>query len=386
MGIAYPVPEMQIVQPQTVEQLREALVEAQRSGRRITLGGAFSKRRMGGPVAPSEVIISTASLDRVLQYEPRDLTLSVEAGMPYAELSRLLDQHGQMLPLDPPFAEAATIGGVLAANTSGPRRRLYGTARDLVIGMKFVTLQGRLVESGGMVVKNVAGLDLAKLLIGSFGTLAVIAVANFKVLPKPPGTRTFLRNFASHREALEARDRLLASPLQPAAVDLLNPAAARLVGYDGWLLAVEAVGNAAALARYGREFPSDFTLESGEEAQFWRNVQNFTPCFLERNPQAAVVRVCCTLSGIAEVANSTEAPLVIRAGNGVCYAHFSSADEAAAWIRPDWKAVIEFAPEERKGELELWPSPGEDLAVMRRIKQNFDPDGLLNPGRLYGRI
>ena len=90
-----------------------------------------------------------------------------------------------MVPLDPPFAEAATVGGVVAANSSGPRRRLYGTARDLVIGMQFATLEGKLVQSGGMVVKNVAGLDMAKLMIGSFGTLAAIAVVNFKLLPMP---------------------------------------------------------------------------------------------------------------------------------------------------------------------------------------------------------
>lgn len=377
---------VEIFQPATQSELREALAEAGRSRKRVHLGGAFSKRRMGGPVPPADVTVSTRSLNRVLQYEPRDLTLSVEAGIRYSEVVRMLDEHGQMLPLDPPFSETATIGGVLAANTSGPRRRLYGTARDLVIGMRFITLAGRVVQSGGMVVKNVAGLDMAKLLIGSFGTLAAIAVANFKVLPKPAATRTFLRSFSSHAQALEARDRLLRSPLQPAAVDLLNPAAARLVGHDGWLLAIQAAGNAAVLARYGREFPSDSTLEAGEEAGFWRAVQNFTPRFLELHPEGAVVRVSSTLSGVAEVAGSTEAPLVVRAGNGVCYAHFPTAREAAGWIRPPWKAVVEFAPEEGKAELDLWPWPGQDLALMHRIKQNFDPHGLLNPGRLYGRI
>ena len=126
----------------------------------ITLGGAFSKRLMGGPVEPSDVTLSTAAMGRVLQYEPRDLTISVEAGMRYADLSSVLAQNRQMIPLDPPFANNATIGGIVAANSSGPRRRLYGTARDLVIGMKFATLEGKLIQSGGMVVKNVAGLDM----------------------------------------------------------------------------------------------------------------------------------------------------------------------------------------------------------------------------------
>ena len=146
-------------------------------------------------------------MTRVLQYEPRDLTISVEAGMRYADLTVVLAQNRQMIPLDPPFAESATIGGILAANISGPRRRLYGTARDLVIGMKFATLEGKLVQSGGMVVKNVAGLDMGKLMIGSFGTLAAIAVANFKLLPRPTAEASFLVSFDALDEAIAARDR-----------------------------------------------------------------------------------------------------------------------------------------------------------------------------------
>ena len=115
-----------------------------------------------------------------------------------------------MVPLDPPFADGATVGGVVAANSSGPRRRLYGTARDLVIGMQFATLEGKLVQSGGMVVKNVAGLDMAKLMIGSFGTLAAIAVVNFKLLPMPEVERSFLLPFDSLAAAMAARDRILA--------------------------------------------------------------------------------------------------------------------------------------------------------------------------------
>src|SRR5262249_32002670 len=151
----------------------------------------------------------------VLNYEPRDLTISVEAGMGFCELSRILAEHKQMVPLDPMFADRATIGGVLASNISGPRRRLYATARDMVIGMTFATLEGKLVQPGGMVVKNVAGLDMGKLMIGSFGTLAAIATVNFKLFPIPPATRTFVRTFASVREAIAGRDAALKSILQP---------------------------------------------------------------------------------------------------------------------------------------------------------------------------
>src|SRR4029078_11210482 len=126
--------------------------------------------------------------------------------------------------LDPPFADGATIGGILAANSSGPWRRLYGTARDLVSGMKFATIEGKVVQSGGMVVKNVAGLDMGKLMIGSFGTLAAIAVANFKLLPAPTVERSVLLPFATLADGIAARNQILTGVLQPAAIDLLNPA------------------------------------------------------------------------------------------------------------------------------------------------------------------
>ena len=143
--------------PQTPQELAEALRQAASQGHTIALSGNGSKRRMAGPIPHADEDLSTAGLHRVLQYEPRDLTISVEAGLPWRELTRVLAENRQMVPLDPPFAQTATVGGVIASNSSGPRRRLYGTARDLVIGMQFATVEGKLVQSGGMVVKNVAG-------------------------------------------------------------------------------------------------------------------------------------------------------------------------------------------------------------------------------------
>ncbi len=154
----------------------------------------------------------------------------MEAGLRWSEITRILAENRQMIPLDPPFAASATVGGVIAANCSGPRRRLYGTARDLVIGMQFATLEGKLVQSGGMVVKNVAGLDMGKLMIGSFGTLAAVTAVNFKLTPLPEVERSFLLPFETLSEAIAARNRILSGPLQPAAIDLLNPAAGASVG------------------------------------------------------------------------------------------------------------------------------------------------------------
>ena len=373
------------VVPSTPAELAQALGSAAASKQTITLGGRFSKSRMGGPIAPSPVTISTTGLSRTLSYEPKDLTVSVEAGMLWAELSRILGANRQMVPLDPPFSQQATVGGVVAANTSGPRRRLYGTARDLVIGMTFATLEGKLVSTGGMVVKNVAGLDMGKLMIGSFGTLAAIAVVNFKVLPAPEVERLFLLAFDTVELAIAARDKILNSVLQPSAVDLLNRHAAKLVGWHGCVLAVRAGGNATAIDRYERELRSMGSLEVGDEKSA-AAIQEFTPRFLDSRENGAVVRISCTLSQIAEIMGAVNAPILARAANGVCYAYFEDASAAAEVAGRTRNAIIDFASESQKSSLNLWPAPGADFEIMKRIKAMFDPEHLLNRGRLYNQL
>jgi len=382
---------MNVLEPRNPEELAAALGEAAAAGRTIALGGRFTKQAMGGPPAEAGVTVSTAGLKRVRAYEPRDLTVSVEAGLGYAELSDLLARDRLMLPLDPPFASRATLGGVVAAATCGPRRRLYGAPRDVVIGMEFATLEGKLIQSGGMVVKNVAGLDLGKLMIGSLGTLAAIAVVNFKLFPIPPCARTFVQRFERLEGAIRARDGILRSVLTPAAVDLLNPRAAAQVGRDGWLLALQAGGNAAVIERYARELAGAEPLGAEAEQALWRSIREFTPEFLEANPAGAVVRVSGTLSQVPAVMGSLDVPAVARAGTGVCYGYFAETRAAQAWMEgarraAGWKAVIEYAPPDLKRGLTLWPDPGPDLEVMLKIKRMFDPGNRLNPGRLYGRI
>jgi glycolate oxidase FAD binding subunit len=376
---------MDVMRPESPEELASALGAAAAKKQTITLGGRFSKNKMGGPIEPSDLTISTAGLARVLSYEPKDLTISVEAGMPYAELSRLLAENRQMVPLDPPFADLATVGGVVASNSSGPRRRLYGTARDLVIGMTFATLEGKLVKSGGMVVKNVAGLDMGKLMIGSLGTLAAIAVVNFKVQPMPQVERLFLLSFDTLEAAVAARDKILKSVLQPASIDLLNPLAAQVLGWGGYILAVQAGGNAAVIERYERELGELGSIRIGDAAAA-RSIQDFTQQFLAAHESGAVARVSCTLSQIREAIEAIHAPVLARAGTGVCYAYFDKAEAAAELVGRTRNAIIEFAPEARKPKLNLWPAPGPDFELMKRIKLMLDPEHLLNRGRLYRQL
>ncbi len=382
-----------MLKPQSLDELAELLQRPAQHARTIVVEGCASKRLMAGPTIHADEYVTTAGLNRVLQYEPNDLTISVEAGLPWRELTELLAQHKQMIPLDPPYAEFATVGGVIAANSCGPRRRLYGSARDLVIGMTFVTVQGKQVRSGGMVVKNVAGLDMAKLMIGSFGTLAVIGIVNFKVLPAPETERSFLLPFATLADAVAARDRILKGVLQPSALDLFSPAIGAALGNRAWLLAVCCGGNAAAVDRYEREL-ADLTAGmafDGERHQsLWHYVREMTPTFLSQHEHGAVIRISCTLKEIAAVLESLPGPSLARAGSGVCYGYFERTQDAALWLsaaaRRGWKAVMEFSPEEWKQDVEMWPAPGKDIELMERIKHLFDPENLLNRGRLYRRI
>jgi glycolate oxidase FAD binding subunit len=375
-------------QPKSAEELADTLARAASQRKTIELGGNFTKRSGAGPIARSDVTVSTAGLNRVLAYEPRDLTISVEAGITYAELSRALAPNRQMVPLDPAFSAKATIGGIVASNSSGPRRRLFGTARDLVIGMKFATLEGKLIQSGGMVVKNVAGLDMGKLMIGSWGTLAALASVNFKLAPIPAVERTMLLEFDSPAAAFEARDRVIRSVLQPSAIDFVSVRAAAELGYKRALLAVEFGGNPAVIERCRREIsqcgePIELTEE--EAGRFWSRIHNFTPKFLDTFTGGAMVRVSTTLSAMCEVMESLEGQVIARAASGVIYAYFSLPYTAAKWMaaHPKWTSVMEYAPAPQKEELPLWPSPGSEIEMMKQVKEMFDPHNLLNRGRYY---
>jgi glycolate oxidase FAD binding subunit len=357
--------------PATIDDLASALRDASTQRQTITLAGHNTKRLMAGPIEPSDVTISTTRLNRILQYEPRDLTISVEAGLPYRDLSQTLTANRQMVPLDPGFAEECTVGGVIAANISGPRRRLYGTARDMVIGMKFVTIEGKVIQTGGIVVKNVAGLDMAKMMIGSFGTLAAIAVINFRLHPIPPLTRTFALEFPTLRDVMEARDTIQKGLLQPAALDIVKR-------NGTYRLLIQAGGNKAVLDRYARELEAAEIFEGGDEENLWTEMREFTPDFLKANPDGAVVRISCALTEVGGVLESLPPTALARAGSGVVYGCFDNWREALG------RGVLEYAPEEARRQSDSPLAGRSDFAMMKKTKDMFDPQSLLNRRRLYG--
>jgi glycolate oxidase FAD binding subunit len=386
---------MTVLRPSSACELASALRDAAASSRTINVLGNNSKRLMAGPILPADVNISTVALNQVLDYERNDLTISVGAGLPFAKLQELLCRNRQMIALDPPFADHATIGGVLATNCSGPMRRGYGTVRDLVIGMTFATLDGKLIKTGGMVVKNVAGLDMGKLLIGSFGTLAVVTSINFRVHSLPEATETFIFSSPRLEEIMEKRKAILQSPLKPMAMDLLPESVGNDVKSGDWLLAVRAGGTRGVLQRYARELRQAAVLQNAEEAAFWRRISEFTPGFLNRNPSGVVLRIGTNSDDVAVLLRMLSSPCISRSASGVTYVYLNSLQDAEpiwnAARQHCWSAVVEFAPDEIRSAHELWLAPrslseANSLTMMERVKQMFDPDRILNRARLYGRI
>jgi glycolate oxidase FAD binding subunit len=357
------------------------------------------------PSPPAFAVLRTTRLDRVLIYEPDDLTISVEAGMTLGALREHLAHHGQMLPLDPPLPAHATIGGLIATAADGPRRLGYGTLRDLLIGISVVEIGGRRTKAGGMVVKNVSGFDMMKLYLGSFGTLAVVASANFKLLPAPRAAGSLLCRFESAAAAWAFLDALHATQLTPSAAEYLNgPALAEVLAPpaapDGAqaAIAVRAEGLPAAVERHLRDI-GGLARAHGADAQdvpddgaLWARIADL-PQTAELADGEAVVKLTALPSDTAALIAAVErlaaargiaATVTARALNGVIYARLrpvAAADlEALAGATPglQWVATrVDGGPR--------WGAP-PGLELMRRIKAEFDPLGLLNPGRFLAGL
>jgi glycolate oxidase FAD binding subunit len=420
-------PPKAMARPADAQQVQDILHLAHRERLTVAPTGGLTKQRLGGIPRQIDLLLSLERLNRIPDYQPADLTVTVEAGVRLADLSAALRREKQMLPLDAPFGAEATVGGVLATNGSGPRRLAYGTARDMVLGARFVTAEGTLAKTGGKVVKNVAGYDLAKLLIGSLGTLAVLTEVTFKVFPIPPASATLLLGFESLPEALRAAQRIVHSQFSPQALDLLDRAAGSLLVEPlltafPYTLAARAAGPEAVVERSARELPalvpSENPKEVGrligeEEVRVWARIQELTPSFLRAQPDGIVIKASVLLTRIGDVlaaasrvasANGLAAATLARAGTGVVYCYLWAGPEAAvstfskerlasAWeslLREieglGGRAVVEWAPASVKEKVNLWGTLRDEFAVMQRLKAQFDPHGILNPGRFYGGI
>ncbi|HEU5201109.1 MAG TPA: FAD-binding oxidoreductase, partial [Ktedonobacterales bacterium] len=243
--------------PATIEEVAAIVKYASEQHLTVLPVGGSTDLDLGQPPEQYDLALSTTRLNALLEHEAADLTCSVQSGITLADLQQRLRTKGQFLALDPPNTHHATIGGILAANASGPQRLRYGSARDLAIGLRVVLADGTIARSGGKVVKNVAGYDLNKLYIGSMGTLGIIVEANFKLIPCPEQEQTLLVVFHSVEQAMQAAISLLSSVVTPTALELLDQVTQQTIQQQtqqvlpasAVLLAISFAGVARAVAR-----------------------------------------------------------------------------------------------------------------------------------------
>jgi glycolate oxidase FAD binding subunit len=378
--------------PATAEELAATLGDASEASQPVVPWGAGTHQHLGAPPLAGALRLYTNALNRITEYAPADLTATVEAGVTLGSLQATLAPEGQWLPWNPPGGERATIGGLVAAGLSGPLRLGYGTARDRVLGMTVALGDGRLVKSGGRVVKNVAGYDAHKLHIGAFGTLGVIVSATFKLAPLPERRASIAFLCPSVAVALTLAARLRERPLSPISLAMhQQPVSvmlyARFAGVDA---AVErqlrvATAHAAALA---------IAPVSADDEGLWRDLARWP--IPGSNAMDLVLRagvrpsaMSALTDALARHAPSPAATLAFP-GVGLAYARWPGHDPAVvlplAALRADLLphagyVVVEYAPSPLHATLDIWGPPPATLALMRGLKQQWDPAGILNPGR-----
>ncbi len=372
----------EVVRPTSVEQVADVLRSAAADGLTVVPVGGGTKTSWASPPASCDLLLDTTGLDRVVEHVAGDLIVVAEAGVRLADLQSTLGEHGQLLGLDPP-EPGATLGGVVSANASGPRRLAYGTARDLLIGTTVVLADGTVAKAGGKVVKNVAGYDLGKLYTGAHGTLGVVVSTTWRLHPLPPARRVVTVELADSAQAGPLAVALNRSTLTPAAVELVGAA-----GGPGRLVVVfESIAESvAAQADAAREL-----LGGGAAA-------DDVPEDVGDRPGGAtdvVLRVAHVPTGLATALAALPAGTRVSssAATGVTYAALPAEAAAEALprlreaLRPvDGSAVVLRAPDDLRGVLDHWGPVGDALDLMRRVKDRFDPERRMSPGRFVGGL
>jgi len=391
-------PQM-ICEPGTPEDLAHALRWAHGAGLKVTPRGGGSKLGWGNPPAGCDLVLSTARLNRVLEYAWDDMTVIVEAGCRVADLQKTLAEHGQQLALDPLWPERATIGGIVSTNDSGTLRARYGSLRDLIIGITVALPDGTLAKSGGKVVKNVAGYDLAKLFTGGLGTLGVIAQAIFRLHPLPRQSRSL--SFRGTPQSLNPlllaimASKLTFTGLQlRAALD-----GAQLdIRFDGTAAGIEAQVKQLQQIAGGSLVPSDASTNVWTAHQaIWDGTEPALVAKVSMLPSqfAAVCELVERSAGAQSlpwkvVVQSVGAGYVRLEGNeqALRATLLTLRDEIAniGGTKTGGTMVVLGCPVAVKRGLDVWGSPSDAQPLMVRIKQRFDPDGTLNPGRFVGGI
>jgi glycolate oxidase FAD binding subunit len=397
-----------VERPDTIDALCDAVTRHIAQEHAIYPQGGRTALDYGGSPTTPGVAIDVRAIARVVDYPAADMTITVEAGMTLAALQETLATEGQRLPLDAPEAETATLGGIFATNTSGPRRFGAGRPRDLIIGIRFVSGEGKVIKGGGRVVKNVAGYDLPKLMTGSMGTLGIIAELTLKVRPAPESTAVVLTTMERLHPLAGLLDHLNTSATRPMAIEVWNGHAAKLIepadssSSTGWTLAVGFEDSAVSVAwqrdalqreRTGRDAR---VVVDADAKILWKRMADFPSAVSGDVGFVANLRPSSLTSFLAAI-DARHWAVQAHAGSGIVRAFLlgelgaPAITEEIAHLRAlavadGGNLVLSRCPAEWKSSLRIWGEPRGDAFLARKVKQAIDPRGVMNPGRLAGII
>lgn len=369
-----------VAAPGTVEEASAVMRVAAERDLAVIPRGNETRLDWGMPPTRCDLLLDTARLDRMIEHAADDLVVKVEAGLSLDRLAETLAAHGQRLALDRPLP-GSTVGGTLATAAGGPLRLLYGSSRDLLIGVTMIRADGQVAKAGGKVVKNVAGYDLGKLLTGSFGTLGLIVEAAFRLHPLPQA-RAYVTGAAEHAErAWQAVRGVLHSPLAPAAIEV--DAASDGPVTVGVLVEGVPEGVAARAEAVAGVLGPDARIADAPP-RWWGVYPEGSTLIEVTAPPSALPRL------VAALAAAPGARLRGSAGLGGLFVGLDTTDpaEAAALLkalRSVGAATVRYAPQPVRDEIDLW-GPVPALTLMRRVKDQFDPGHRLSPGRFVGGI
>jgi len=370
--------------PTSTEELSEILIGAARDKLCVALSGGGTKLGLGNPPEQLDLLVRTRGMKKILEYAPADMVLIAEAGATLAEIQAVAREHRQTLALDPPFFETATIGGIIATADCGPRRMRYDAVKDLIIGATLIRADGAIAKSGGKVVKNVAGFDLPKLACGSLGTLAAVATATFRLHPLPEAVATMLSGPFTAADISAKVLKVREAQLEPTSALVLRQE-------NGWQLAFRFEGFLAGVRdqcnRLARLMPAD-TLSDNAASELWARHSAIR--------EQGAVRLKVAYLPSAQFAD-LEPKLLALGTDWVFYPSVGLGYLSAASLNV---AALENARAavSKTGSLVLLQAPLNNLctdrwgplpnafAVMKQVKDSFDPERRLNRGRFVGGL
>jgi glycolate oxidase FAD binding subunit len=388
--------------PQTQADCAEIVACSHQQGWSLLPCGQGTKLSWGNPVGPIHWVISTQGLNRLIEHAASDLTVTVEAGMTLKQLQQILAQAGQCWPVDPLYAEHATVGGIIATADTGSWRHRYGGIRDLVLGVTLVRADGQLAKAGGRVVKNVAGYDLMKVMTGSYGSLGILTQVTLRLYPLPQAQRRVLLT-GSLADIDKLRRDLLDSSLIPVGIDLVSPSLlAQLPGTtpagEGEAgLAVEFHGSTPAVATQVQRLQQMAVPLSQIDVEDGSSFQATLQALLGPSDQPTLlIKLGCLPNHVCQLQQTIgqrwpTSLLQIHVGSGIGRWRLPASDLSSADLlalrdqlntQGGFLTILE-APTELKQQIDVWGYAGNASRLHCKIRQQFDPQQVLSPGRFF---